>query len=76
MSKETGVSTVVTQAGGAILGNIIGSGNADGDALNLTGGQTALSPTQSISGFGTYNQTGGTLVFNVSKARRPAPIRP
>ena len=35
-----------------------------------TGGQS-LQPNQSISGFGTYNQTGGTLVFNVTQNTTP-----
>ncbi|MBV9113854.1 MAG: autotransporter outer membrane beta-barrel domain-containing protein, partial [Hyphomicrobiales bacterium] len=34
----------------------------------VTGGQIVLSGGQSISGFGTYNQTGGTLVFNVTQS--------
>ena len=71
LAGETGVANTVTQAGGAIVGNIIGSGNANGDVLNLTGGQIVLAPTQSISGFGTYNQTGGTLVFNVTQSAAP-----
>ncbi|MBV9568504.1 MAG: hypothetical protein JO172_10225, partial [Hyphomicrobiales bacterium] len=71
LKGETGVSNTVTQSAGTILGNIIGSGNANADVLNVTGGQVVLSGGQSISGFGTYNQTGGTLVFNVTQSTAP-----
>jgi outer membrane autotransporter protein len=39
--------------------------------LNVTGGTIVLQPMQSISGFGTYNQTGGTLAFNVTQSTTP-----
>ncbi|WP_291705352.1 autotransporter outer membrane beta-barrel domain-containing protein, partial [Bradyrhizobium sp.] len=68
LSQEMGGASVVNQNGGTIAGSIIGSGNTKGDALNVTGGQIVLAPTQSISGFGTYTQTGGTLVFNVTQS--------
>jgi outer membrane autotransporter protein len=71
LAGETGVSNTVTQAGGTIAGNIVGSGNTKGDVLNVTGGQIVLAPNQSISGFGTYNQTGGTLVFSVTQSTTP-----
>ena len=58
-----GGPTTITQSAGALIGSVVGSGNAKGDVLNFTGGRIVLSPTQSISGLGTYNQTGGTLVL-------------
>ena len=61
-----GAPTTITQAGGALIGSVLGSGNANADMLNFTGGRIVLSPTQSVSGFGTYNQTGGTLVLGVT----------
>ena len=69
--EAAGVSNTVTQAGGTIAGNIIGSGIKNGDVLNVTGGTIVLQPTQSISGFGTYNQSGGTLAFNVTASTTP-----
>jgi hypothetical protein len=54
--------------GGALVGSVLGSGNTNGDVLNVTGGKIVLSGAQSISGFGTYNQSGGTLVFNVTSS--------
>ena len=39
--------------------------------LNFTGGRIVLSPTQSISGLGTYNQSGGTLVLQVTPSTAP-----
>ncbi|MBV9138554.1 MAG: autotransporter domain-containing protein, partial [Hyphomicrobiales bacterium] len=66
-----GGPTVINQKGGALIGSVIGNGNTKGDVLNLSGGQIVLSPTQSISGFGTYNQIGGTLVFNVTQSTAP-----
>jgi outer membrane autotransporter protein len=71
LAGETGVANTVTQAGGALVGSVIGSGNANADVLNLTGGRIVLAGAQSISGFGTYNQTGGTLVFNVTQSAAP-----
>jgi outer membrane autotransporter protein len=68
LSQEVGGATVVNQAGGALVGSVIGSGNAKADVLNLTGGRIVLSPTQSITGFGTYTQTGGTLVLGVTQS--------
>ena len=61
-----GGPTTITQSAGALVGSVIGSGNAKGDVLNFTGGRIVLSPTQSISGLGTYTQTGGTLVLGVT----------
>ena len=71
LSREIGGATVVNQAGGALTGSVIGSGNANADVLNLTGGRIVLSPTQSISGIGTYTQTGGTLVLGVTGSTTP-----
>ena len=68
LAGENGVVNTVTQAGGALIGSVIGSGIANGDVLNVTGGKIVLSGGQSISGFGTYNQSGGTLVFNVTSS--------
>ncbi len=68
LSQEIGGATVVNQAGGALVGSVIGSGNSKADVLNLTGGRIVLSPTQSIAGFGTYTQTGGTLVLGVTQS--------
>ena len=62
---------MVNQAGGALVGSVIGSGNAKADVLNVTGGRIVLSPTQSITGFGTYTQTGGTLVLSVTQSTTP-----
>ncbi|MBV8426424.1 MAG: autotransporter outer membrane beta-barrel domain-containing protein [Hyphomicrobiales bacterium] len=64
---ETGVATV-TEEGGTVEGSIIGSGIARGDVLNLRAGEIILSGAQSISGFGTYNQSGGILVFDVTQS--------
>ena len=58
-----GGPTTITQSAGALIGSVLGSGNANADVLNFTGGRIVLSPTQSISGLGTYNQSGGTLVL-------------
>jgi outer membrane autotransporter protein len=63
-----GGPTTITQSAGALLGSVVGSGNANADVLNFTGGRIVLSPTQSISGLGTYNQTGGTLVLQVTQS--------
>ncbi len=71
LAGETGVANTVTQAGGMLAGSIIGSGNAKSDVFNVTGGTIVLQPTQSISGFGTYNQSGGTLAFNVTQNTGP-----
>jgi len=71
LSQEIGGATVVTQAGGVLNGSVIGSGNANGDVLNLTAGRIALAPGQSIAGFGTFNQTGGTLVLGVTSSTAP-----
>ncbi|MBW0003725.1 MAG: autotransporter domain-containing protein [Hyphomicrobiales bacterium] len=71
LSQEVGGASVVNQNAGTIAGSIIGSGNTKGDVLNVTGGAIVLQPTQSISGFGTYTQTGGTLVFNVTQSTTP-----
>ncbi|MBW0004724.1 MAG: autotransporter domain-containing protein [Hyphomicrobiales bacterium] len=66
LSQELGGGTVVTQAGGLLNGSVIGSGNANADMFNLTGGRVTLSPGQSIAGFGSFTQTGGTLALNVT----------
>ncbi len=71
LSQEVGGATVVTQAGGTLNGGIIGSGNANGDVLNLTGGRIVLAPGQNIAGLGTFNQTGGTLVLGVTTSNAP-----
>jgi outer membrane autotransporter protein len=63
--------TTITQATGALIGSVIGSGNQNADVLNFTGGKIVLSPTQSVSGFGTFRQTGGTLVLNVTASTAP-----
>jgi outer membrane autotransporter protein len=63
-----GGPTTITQSAGALLGSVVGSGNANADVLNFIGGRIVLSPTQSISGLGTYNQTGGTLVLQVTQS--------
>ena len=63
-----GGPTTITQSAGALLGSVVGSGNANADVLNFTGGRIVLSPTQIISGLGTYNQTGGTLVLQVTQS--------
>jgi outer membrane autotransporter protein len=71
LAGETGVANTVTQSAGALIGSVIGSGNTKGDVLNVTGGRIVLSGGQSIFGFGTYNQSGGTLVFNVTQSTAP-----
>jgi outer membrane autotransporter protein len=66
-----GGPTTINQQGGALIGSIIGSGNGFGDVLNFSGGSIVLSGGQLISGLGTYNQTGGTLVFEVTQSTAP-----
>jgi outer membrane autotransporter protein len=68
LAAESGVTNTVTQAGGTLAGSALGSGNTNGDVLNVAGGKIVLAGGQSISGFGTYNQSGGTLVFNVTSS--------
>jgi len=72
LSQETGGATMVTQAAGALIGNLIGSSNARADLLNITGGRVVLAPMQSISGFGAVRQTGGTLVLQVTPTAAPS----
>ena len=72
LSQEVGGATLVTQAGGTLNGSMIGSGNANGDVLNLTGGRIVLAPAQSIARLrARFNQTGGTLVLGVTTSNAP-----
>ena len=71
LSQEIGGATAVTQAGGALNGSLIGSGNTKGDVINFVGGRIVLAPGQAIAGFGTFNQTAGTLVLGVTPSTAP-----
>jgi len=66
-----GTPTTITQSAGALIGSVVGSGNANADVLNFTGGRIVLSPTQRVAGFGSFTQTGGTLVLGVTPSTAP-----
>ncbi|HLJ65224.1 MAG TPA: hypothetical protein VKT70_14010, partial [Stellaceae bacterium] len=65
----TSGGTVVTEAGGVLMGSVLGTAS---DVLNLTGGAIVLAPGQKIAGFGSFNDTGGTLVLQATPTQAPS----
>jgi uncharacterized protein with beta-barrel porin domain len=69
LTQETGGATSITQGGGLMAGNILGSG---GDSLGLNGGVLALSATNRVTGLASFTQgPGGTLALQVTPSTAP-----